>query len=118
MSMMTGIGFAIYLLALLLAPLIAAFRVGVGAALRMAFAEVVIVVASWLLIPVFVILANVLLERRENFAGVISVLNESITLAVLGSMLYLLAIPLLSIVAGLLLAWVGLAFRAIWRGLQ
>jgi hypothetical protein len=33
-------------------------------------------------------------------------------------MLYLLAMPLLSIVAGLLLAWLGLALRAIWRGLS
>jgi hypothetical protein len=112
------IGFAIYLLALLIAPLIAAFRVGVRAALTMALAETGIVVASWLAIPIVIMLVEMLAAGRAPPPGSIGMLYESVAIAVQWSMLHLLAIPMLSIVTSLLLAWVGLALRAIWRGLR
>ena len=113
MSQMTVIAFAIYLLALLLAPLIAAFRLGVGAALRMAAIEVGLVVASWLLISFGFSFVTMLIQGT----GVASWYEESLAVVGFGWPL-LLAIPLLSILAALTLAWVGLALRAIWRGLR
>jgi hypothetical protein len=53
---MSIVGFTIYLIALLIAPPIAAIRAGFSAAMRMVLFETVMVVGAWLLISVVVAL--------------------------------------------------------------
>jgi hypothetical protein len=118
MDVMVSISFMIYLAALLLAPLIAAFYAGLGAALRMAVAEVVIVIAAWLLI------APTLALWGEDQLGTLFVENSGspfiyiMAAATTGAMYLLLLIPLQTVLAGLAAAALGCVARAALQRLR
>jgi hypothetical protein len=119
MEAMVSISFMIYLAALLLAPLIAAFYAGFRAAFRMAVAEVVIVIAAWLLIAAVSYLLQGDGWRVSTFAESASGgLIRAMAKTALGSFYLLLLIPLQTVLAGLAAAVVGSAALAAWLRLR